>query len=199
MSTSTATLRYPSYMNNDLLSLISPLAPTPNLHFLMTGYTPLSADISQNTNVRKTTVFDVMRRLLQPKNMMVSTPLHKKSSESINHCYVSLLNIIQGDVDPTEVQKSIQRIRERKLINFIPWAPACPMVALSKRSPYVTKTNRVCGLMLANHTSISTVRVIRSLYVSLFSNLVVQKDSFPLPTIDQGQRVHQGIHKVFII
>ncbi len=37
MSTSTATLRYPSYMNNDLIGLIAPLIPTPNLHFLMTG------------------------------------------------------------------------------------------------------------------------------------------------------------------
>ncbi len=31
MSTSTATLRYPSYMNNDLIGLIAPLIPTPNL------------------------------------------------------------------------------------------------------------------------------------------------------------------------
>ena len=38
MSVSTATLRYPSYMNNDLIGLIAPLIPTPNLHFLMTGY-----------------------------------------------------------------------------------------------------------------------------------------------------------------
>lgn len=41
-----------------------------------------------------------------------------------NHCYISLLNIIQGDIDPTEVHKSLQRIRERKLVNFIPWGPA---------------------------------------------------------------------------
>ena len=52
MSACTATLRYPGYMNNDLLSIISPLIPTPKLHFLMTGYTPLSID-SQATNVKK--------------------------------------------------------------------------------------------------------------------------------------------------
>ena len=44
MSVSTTTLRYPSYMNNDLIGLISPLIPTPRLHFLMTGYTPLTTD-----------------------------------------------------------------------------------------------------------------------------------------------------------
>lgn len=31
-------------MNNDLVGLIAPLIPTPRLHFLMTGYTPLTTD-----------------------------------------------------------------------------------------------------------------------------------------------------------
>lgn len=44
MSVSTATLRYPSFMNNDMIGLIAPLIPTPRLHFLMTGYTPLTSD-----------------------------------------------------------------------------------------------------------------------------------------------------------
>jgi tubulin gamma len=50
MSASTTTLRYPGYMNNDLIGLIASLIPTPRLHFLMTGYTPLTTDQS----VRKT-------------------------------------------------------------------------------------------------------------------------------------------------
>lgn len=31
-------------MNNDLIGLIAPLIPTPRLHFLMTGFTPLTTD-----------------------------------------------------------------------------------------------------------------------------------------------------------
>jgi tubulin gamma len=49
----------------------------------------------------------------------------------------------------------LQRIRERKLANFIPWGPASVQVALSKKSPYVETTYKVSGLMLANHTSIA--------------------------------------------
>jgi len=64
MATSTTTLRYPGYMNNDLIGLIASLIPTPRLHYLMTGYTPLTTD-TQVASVRKTTVLDVMRRLLQ--------------------------------------------------------------------------------------------------------------------------------------
>ena len=47
MSASTLTLRYPGYMNNDLMGLIASLIPTPRCHFLMTGYTPLILDPSE--------------------------------------------------------------------------------------------------------------------------------------------------------
>merc|ERR1719295_2391336 len=107
MAASTPTLRYPGYMNNDLIGLIASLIPTPRLHFLMTGYTPLTTD-QKVASVRKTTVLDVMRRLLQPKNVMVSTLRERQPS----HCYIAILNIIQGEVDPTQVHKSLQRIQE---------------------------------------------------------------------------------------
>lgn len=41
-----------------------------------------------------------MRRLLQPKNRLVSTSF---SSDAKTACYISVMNIIQGDVDPTDV------------------------------------------------------------------------------------------------
>lgn len=66
---------------------------------------------------------------------------------------------LQGDVDPTQVYKSLQRIRERKTVNFINWGPSSIQVALSKKSPYVPTAHRVSGLMLANHTSISQVNI----------------------------------------
>ncbi|KAL9632189.1 MAG: hypothetical protein Q9164_005479, partial [Protoblastenia rupestris] len=161
MSASTTTLRYPGYMHNDLVGIVAALIPTPRCHFLMTSYTPFTGDnVEQAKTVRKTTVLDVMRRLLQPKNRMVSTTPSKTS------CYISILNIIQGEADPTEVHKSLLRIRERQLATFIPWGPASIQVALTKRSPYLQNTHRVSGLMLANNTSIAT----------LFKRIVVQYD-----------------------
>ncbi|KFH45225.1 Tubulin gamma chain-like protein [Hapsidospora chrysogenum ATCC 11550] len=161
MSASTTTLRYPGYMHNDLVSILASLIPTPRCHFLMTAYTPFTGDqVEQAKTVRKTTVLDVMRRLLQPKNRMVSTIPGKKS------CYISILNVIQGEVDPTDVHKSLLRIRERRLATFIPWGPASIQVALTKRSPYIPMSHRVSGLMLANHTSIAT----------LFKRIVKQYD-----------------------
>jgi len=85
-------------MHNDLGGILATLVPTPRCHFLMTSYTPFTGDnVEQAKTVRKTTVLDVMRRLLQPKNRMVSTNPGKQS------CYISILNIIQGEADPTDV------------------------------------------------------------------------------------------------
>ncbi|KAM0015932.1 putative purine-nucleoside phosphorylase [Helianthus debilis subsp. tardiflorus] len=155
MSASTTTLRYPGYMNNDLVGLLASLIPTPRCHFLMTGYTPLTVERQANM-IRKTTVLDVMRRLLQAgtltKNIMVSS--HARTKEASQAKYISILNIIQGEVDPTQVHDSLQRIRERKLVNFIEWGPASIQVALSRKSPYVQTAHRVSGLMLASYTGI---------------------------------------------
>jgi hypothetical protein len=150
MAASTTTLRYPGYMNNDLVGLVASLIPTPRCHFLMTGYTPLTVDGTGASAVQKTTVLDVMRRLLQTKNIMVSAPIRKG-------LYISILNIIQGEVDPTQVHKSLQRIRERGLANFITWGPASIQVALSRKSPYLKTAHKVSGLMMANHTSIAVL------------------------------------------
>ena len=151
MSASTATLRFPGYMNNDLVGLVASLIPTPRCHYLMTGYTPFTTEREDViSGVRKSSVLDVMKRLLEGGNRLVSASTKRG-------CYISILNVIQGEVDPTEVYKSLQRIRERKLASFIPWGPASIQVALSKKSPYVKSVNRVSGLMMANHTQIRTL------------------------------------------
>jgi tubulin gamma len=147
MSGSTSTLRYPGYMNNDLISLIAPLVPTPRCHFLITGYTPITIE-NTKSNIVKTSVLDVMKALLDNNNHMVH---HNTKTGN----YISLLNIIQGEVEPDDVHKALQRLRERKQANFIPWGPASIQVALSKKSPYIESTHKVSGLMIANHTSMS--------------------------------------------
>jgi len=151
MAASTTTLRYPGFMNNDLIGILAQLIPTPRCHFLMSGYTPLVfEDAHASAGVRKTTVLDVMRRLTQPKNIMVSANTRDQG------CYISMLNILQGnDINPKDIHKALQRIRERHNIPFIPWGPASIQVALARKSPYVDSRHKVSGFMLANHTSIA--------------------------------------------
>lgn len=162
MAASTSTLRYPGYMNNDLVGILASLIPSPRCHFLITGYTPMVIE-KHVSSVKKTTVMDVMRRLLQTKNIMVSAPTKKG-------LYISILNIILGEVDASEVHKSLQRIKEKKLASMIEWGPASIQVALSKKSPYVENPHKVSGLMMANHTSI------RHLFAKIVKNYDVLRN-----------------------
>src|SRR6267154_4317515 len=68
------------------------------------------------------------------------------------HACVATFLVVQ------QVHQSLLRIRERQLANFIPWGPAAIQVALTRKSPYVITNHRVSGLMLANHTSVASVR-----------------------------------------
>ena len=215
MAASTTTLRYPGYMNNDWIGLLSSLIPTPRCHFLMSAYTPLvlpggdSLTGPANTKVinqgeaeagvRKTTVLDVMRRLTQPKNIMVSA-----NTRSGSGCYISILNIIQGNhIDPTQIHKALQRIREKRHVEipFIPWGPASIQVALARKSPYLPNRHKVTGFMLANHTSMAELfeRLLnqydriksRNAFLDNYRREAVFQDS--LDEFDQSREVCQNL------
>ena len=159
---------------------------------------------SQVASIRKTTVLDVMRRLLQPKNVMVSTPRDRRH----NHCYISILNIIQGEVDPTQVHKSLQRIRERKLAQFIPWGPAsiqvlckmCPQTFWINVAHSMAYTRQGFGKGSKPYNSVGNGRQITTLY---FEHSVQVALSRKPPHIQSAHRVsglmlanHTGIASV---
>jgi tubulin gamma len=73
------------------------------------------------------------------------------------HLYIAALSIIQGEADPLDVHKSLNRIQERQLAAFCPWTPSGLHVTVAKKSPFIKTAHRVSGLLLANHTSVSTL------------------------------------------
>ena len=106
--------------------------------------------VQTTTAVRKTSVYDVQRRLLQGKNLMASANTHRG-------CYLSAVHIIQGEVDPAEVHSSLQRLGDQGQLRFIPWGPNSIQVLLARRSPYLPAISKVNGLMIANHSSVQDV------------------------------------------
>jgi tubulin gamma len=179
-------------MNNDLVSLVAALIPSPRLHFLMTGYTPLTVE-SQTSAIRKTSVLDVMRRLLQTKNVMVS-------ADPRLGCYTSILTIIQGEVDPTQVHKALLKVRERREdVRFIPWGPSSIQVALAKKSPYVETAHKVSGMMLANNTcmrelfsrAVDEFETLRKR--GAFINQYKSQDGFDMAEFDDAKETVQSL------
>lgn len=49
------------------------------------------------------------RRLLHDKNIMVSRMAKNRASATAK--YLSILNVIQGEVEPSQVHRSLERIR----------------------------------------------------------------------------------------
>ena len=192
MAASTQTLRYPGYMNNDLVGIIASLIPTPRCHFLMTSYTPFTSDqidkvcnpICHSTARPELTsnpgqahpTYDSARRDASPAAAQELHGLNQPEQDGLLHLHpqhhsrrrrpdrrtLSFTplhhDIRRSQRNLTQVHQSLLRIRERQLANFIPWGPASIQVALTRRSPYVQTNHRVSGLMLANHTSVASVR-----------------------------------------
>jgi tubulin gamma len=150
MAAMTSTIRTPGYFYNDMTSIVAALAPVKSCHFAIAGYTPFCADTVENAKgTRKTSVFDVMRRLLQPKNLLATIAPSKKSA------YLSLWGVVRGEVDSLDLHKSMQRIRERQLATFVPWGPADFNMTVGRNAPAAAHATRVNGLLLANHTSVA--------------------------------------------
>lgn len=138
---STATLRFPGSRFSDISTLLAVASPINRCHFLVPSYSPF---IEPGANTfRKTTCLDVQRRLVLPKSRLVSF------EESETNRALSSVNIMMG-VDATEIEKSLQRLRPKEVLNFAPWTPAHIQMAIS-RAP----TNSVSGLLLTNTTGFS--------------------------------------------
>ncbi|KAF8462342.1 hypothetical protein JB92DRAFT_3136773 [Gautieria morchelliformis] len=130
MAASTQTLRYPGPMYNDLLNLIALLISSSRSHFLLTSYTSFTGDQIDQAfpHPQLDPVLNVMRRLLQPTNRMVSMTPSKTA------CYISTLNIIQGDVDPTDVHSFFHITSAFHTLHTLSSPSAvllCPLVCLS--------------------------------------------------------------------
>lgn len=155
MSASTNTLRFPSYSYNSLLSIMSTLIPTPDLHFLTPSYTPFTADyVSQEAalDVRRSTAYDVILELIDPRLQLCSY------NEFTSRKVLSLIDIIiSPNADQQRMDGDIQRalMKARQRLDFAPWTPSMVHLAMGQRSPYVNQKDAVVsGLQLANSTSV---------------------------------------------
>ncbi|ODV73785.1 gamma-tubulin [Cyberlindnera jadinii NRRL Y-1542] len=151
MSATTNTVRYPGYMYNSMTRIVSTLVPTPDLHFLVPSYTPYTSDFVHDARmIRKSSAYDVVLELLDRKIRMID-------NDDKHDSYISIFDILQGDYDQTDIQKSIIKAQQRA--KFVPWSSSSVHIAQGKKSPHLQTPNSdyVSGLMLSNNSSIVTL------------------------------------------
>ncbi|KAJ0964411.1 hypothetical protein J5N97_029533 [Dioscorea zingiberensis] len=83
----------------------------------------------------------------------IVSPFGKTDTTSV---LMEAINYIRFLEEQVLVHESLQRICERRLVNFIEWGPASIQVTLSRKSPYVQTAHRVA---LFNQTEIAFVLI----------------------------------------
>ena len=58
---------------------------------------------------------------------------------------------------PNQIYQSLLRVRDRNLATFVPFGPSSLQGAPAQKSPYVSTIYKVSDLIVANHTSITSV------------------------------------------
>ncbi|KAI5152527.1 tubulin gamma [Enteropsectra breve] len=145
VSASNTTIRFPGYTFCDSRSILNGTVPVPSYKFLVPSYAPFSCD-ELTRIVRKTTVNDVMKRLILPKNRLCMM------EPSSTHAVISQFNVLEGVSEPSEVSRALELQFNLNSLNFVNWMPPFFQTAISKREP---EFNRVSGLGLCNSTGIS--------------------------------------------
>lgn len=150
MAASTSTVRFPGYMYCSHQALNASLVPFDAFKFVAPSYTPFVCEETSKI-VRKTSCPDIMRRLLLPKTRLATYETSRLQS------VISIMNILHGVEDPSEVSRTVMRFLDKKLVDFVPWMPPSLNVALSKNILNKAGVNRVSGLGLVNSSGISSL------------------------------------------
>ncbi|ELP93280.1 tubulin gamma chain, putative [Entamoeba invadens IP1] len=144
MSAFTANMRFPSTLYSGMDSLIFRMCPSRFAHFLVTGFVPL---FQSERPTGRTSATDIMKRLLQPQNMMAKVDLKKGK-------YMSICDFFQGDVGYEEINEALQIFTDKRLADFVPWNKDSLEAIHTRSSPLIQRGNRMSGMTLSNNTSI---------------------------------------------
>jgi len=182
MAASTTTLRYPGYMNNDLIGLMASLIPTPRCHFLMTGYTPLSIGdyYYQNQNYQN---------------------LNQNANSSVGNNATTAAASSDGDASNTDTTIPIYTSNKNTSYNANTHSnnPRKPATATSQPPPPPSSSIRKTTVLdvmrrLCHHDNImvsaNTRNTTSSCYISILN--IIQAD----PTDVSPTQIHKALHRL---
>lgn len=141
----TTSLRFPGQLNSDLRKLAVNTVPFPRLHFLITGFCPLSTP--KLLKFRSMTVPELTQQMFDAKSIMSSAnPRHGK--------YFTVAAIFRGRMSTREVDEQMVNIQDKNSSFFIDWIPNNVKTVICDIPP---RGMKMSGTFLGNSTSISEV------------------------------------------
>ncbi len=109
-----ASLRFHSPLNVNMMELQTNLVPFPRLHFLISSYAPLvSPEVAYHERL---SVAEITNSVFEPCSVMSKCdPRHGK--------YMSCCLLYRGDVTPKDVNVAVATIKNKRTIQFVDWVP----------------------------------------------------------------------------
>jgi len=153
VSSLTASLRFEGSLNVDINEFQVNLVPHPRIHFLTTSYAPL---VSKSRAVHQQhSVQEITTAAFEPANTFVKCDPRKGK-------YMACCLMYRGDVVPKDVSAAINKIKNKRTIQFVDWCPTGFKTGLNSRPPVVVPGGDMSALpravcMEANTTAISEV------------------------------------------
>eukprot|EP00931_Biecheleriopsis_adriatica_P046036 TRINITY_DN26403_c0_g1_i1.p1 TRINITY_DN26403_c0_g1~~TRINITY_DN26403_c0_g1_i1.p1 ORF type:complete len:466 (+),score=105.63 TRINITY_DN26403_c0_g1_i1:34-1398(+) len=110
----TACLRFPGQLNCCLRKLYVNLVPFQRLHFLMTGFAPLTPFVSQR--YRTLNVAELSQQMFDAENMMCAAdPRHGR--------FLTAAALFRGRLSTQEVDEQMVSIQSKHSSHFVEWIP----------------------------------------------------------------------------
>jgi len=159
MTSVTAPMRFYSPVYTRLSHIVAHLNPFPPMQFIQPAYAPFSP--TDTKFVTNTSAAKILNRILEPKSMISSAgsaPLKgRKSSVKVDHCMLSALAILQTDGLDYATDVGIRQKISKNNIMYPPWSSSTLNITSCRLTPYMEHKYHASGLLLANHTNITTV------------------------------------------
>jgi len=109
-----ASLRFPGQLNSDLRKLCVNLVPFPRLHFMMTGFSPLTSRASMR--YEPLTVPALAQQIFDARNMMCAAdPRHGR--------YLTAAALFRGRASTKEVEEQMLNVTNKNSSYFAEWIP----------------------------------------------------------------------------
>ncbi|SCZ89647.1 BZ3500_MvSof-1268-A1-R1_Chr9g10519 [Microbotryum saponariae] len=159
MSGLTTPFRFPGQLNADLRKLATNMVPFPRLHFMLTGFAPITSVGAQA--YRKWSVAELTQQLFAPTNMMAATD-PRGGRYLTAACYFRGRSVSSRDVDD-----AMLAVQQRNSDFFVEWIPNAVMTALCSVPP--PEQYPMSGTFIGNSTAIQDLfRRTHDLFASMF-------------------------------
>ncbi|XP_011298159.1 tubulin alpha chain isoform X1 [Fopius arisanus] len=150
VSAVTASLRFEGTPNVGLEEFQTNLVPYPRIHFPLITYSPITtARRAINTNL---TTSQITSECFETANQMVKCDPRKGT-------YMSCCLLYRGNVNPNEVNSTINALKGKKSIRFVDWSPSGFKIGINYQPPTTVPGGDLAAsdksvVMLCNSTSI---------------------------------------------